>query len=82
VCRGSRAPSGTAPGLPRLGKRYFFADLFRQRQPDVCFQLLDLHRNGGLREKQLLGSPCIAEQARNSLENLQLAQADATGKLP
>ena len=74
-------PRSLVQSLARNGQRNLFTDLFGQRESDIAFQLLDLHGYRGLRQEQFLGRARETQVPRHGFENLQLAQADASGEL-
>ena len=51
------------------------AELLEQRVAGVLFQLSHLRRNGGLRQMKLFCGAREAQQPRDRLEHLQLAQS-------
>ena len=66
--------------LAGFGQEHALADLFQQRQADLVFQLLHLHRHRGLRQMQFARGARDRAVAGHRFEDAQLAQGDVHKK--
>lgn len=63
------------------GQRDAAPHALEQRQADVVFELLELHRDGRRCQVQFLGGAGVAQVARGDDENLQLAQGQGADEV-
>jgi hypothetical protein len=64
-----------------FGKKDAFADAFEEQRPADLLQLLDLQRDGGVRQMQALGSAGKRKMAGGDREDLQLADCGVSHRL-